>query len=75
MEKEIINIDITDNKEELEIERDLLLRHDVLLSLMPLFHTNIQTENQQTFTLLRNATWTISDFCRGKPSADLLGAK
>jgi len=31
MEKEIINIDIMDNKEELEFEKDLLLRQSKLL--------------------------------------------
>ncbi len=38
------------------------------LVLGSLCHTNIQT--QQQVTILRNATWTLSDFCRGKLSPD-----
>lgn len=45
--------------------RDRVLRADALRYLMNIFRT--ENFNQ---SLLRNATWTLSNFCRGKPHAD-----
>jgi len=48
--------------------RNLVLSHGALEGLLPICHTNITT--QQQATLLRNATWTLSNFCRGKPQPE-----
>ena len=48
--------------------RNLVLSHNALMNLLPLCKTTIQTQTQ--LTLLRNAAWTLSNFCRGKPSPE-----
>jgi len=45
--------------------RNLVLGHGALSALLPLCHTNLVSQAQTT--LLRNSTWTLSNFCRGKP--------
>eukprot|EP01084_Bolivina_argentea_P128430 227020_1 len=46
--------------------RNVVLRHDVLSSLLPLCNTNIETEQQRN--ILRHVAWTVSNCCRGKPN-------
>ena len=41
--------------------RDLVLSHGALIPLLS--HLNEQAD----LSIMRNATWTLSNFCRGKP--------
>lgn len=42
--------------------RDLVLSHGAMMNLLALFHEHTK------LSMLKNATWTLSNFCRGKPS-------
>ncbi|GAB5355610.1 hypothetical protein AAMO2058_000220500 [Amorphochlora amoebiformis] len=44
--------------------RDMVLQHNALAPILKLCHQDAK------LTMLRNATWTISNFCRGKPQPD-----
>ena len=41
--------------------RDLVLGHGAMLNLLALFNEHAK------LSMLKNATWTLSNFCRGKP--------
>ncbi|KAF3436511.1 hypothetical protein FNV43_RR23603 [Rhamnella rubrinervis] len=45
--------------------RDLVLGHGALTPLLSQFNDNVK------ISLLKNATWTLSNFCRGKPQPSL----